>query len=403
MLHTPAGGPQLHGAAQGPFRSCVRPPLSAASFHFLCVETFLSLSLAAGSAPLSTLRPLSVVLRDSTSRAARRPFIAAAPGAVADAMKSSTSLASLGAESSAAGRPLTSASALSASPSAAGLSRSGSRSMCGPQTHSHKTSAPSFSFGSGPARINFTGPQVKGPIVLQASVPGSASESPGPIYNPAPSRKWFGDAPNARFGTEEQRPTMGQAKSDISKLTGKSLLPGPGQYPLPPSVGKQPLGRMHSGSQYSFGMGKQRENAAKATPSPGPVYDPKGTIRGSMERASYSFGNEIRIKNRDPSARMPGPGTYSLKPALGPQPYSTNKSAMQIAFGTPTANSSSRGILPLEGRHSPGPVYMNAAACKKQALSTKRSAGTMVFSKADRFKTYGTLGDTTPGPGEYVV
>ena len=65
------------------------------------------------------------------------------------------------------------------------------RSTCGAQVLSHKSSGPSFSFGSGPARIQFTGAAARGPQILQASVPSGGDQSPGPIYNPAPSRKWL--------------------------------------------------------------------------------------------------------------------------------------------------------------------------------------------------------------------
>ena len=76
---------------------------------------------------------------------------------------------------------------------------------------------------------------------------------------------------------------------------------------------------------------------------------------------------------------------------------------MVIGFGTPGTNSD-RGMLPLEGRHSPGPIYMNAAACRKQALSTRRSAGKMAFSRDDRFRaSRPSASDVGPGPGEYVI
>ena len=149
---------------------------------------------------------------------------------------------------------------------------------------------------------------------------------------------------------------------------------------------------------------KQRESAAKATPSPGPAYEPKSTRRGPMDlAAAYSFGNEIRIKNRDASLRTPGPGVYNAATACGGQVQSTNRSAPTACFGQPSVNSGGRGILPLEGRHSPGPIYMNAAACKKQQLSTKRSANTQAFGRAQRFGANYYGGGGGPGPGEYIV
>jgi hypothetical protein len=240
--------------------------------------------------------------------------------------------------------------------------------MCGAQVLSHRSSGPSFSFGSGPQRLDVKGDASSGKggtVTLQASVSATTSASPGPIYNPAPSRKWLGDAPRAQFGTQKQRPDGFAATQDISKLTGKSNLPGPGTYKLPAAVGKQPLGRCHSNPHFSFGQAKQRESAALVTPSPGPVYDPKGTVRGTSNGSSYSFGNDIRTKNRDPSARVPGPGVYNLRSAMGHQPLSMYKSAMHIGFGTPSLGGSGRSA-PLEGRHSPGPIYMAAGGCRKQ-------------------------------------
>ena len=276
------------------------------------------------------------------------------------------------------------------------------KSTCGSQVLSHKSSAPSFSFGSGPARINFTGAAAKGPQILQPSVPSGGDQSPGPIYNPAPSKKWLGDAPHPHFGTQQQRPASGAAGQEISKLTGKSNMPGPGSYVQPSSVGKQALARCSSHSAFSFGTQKQRENAAKAMPSPGPVYEPRGTRLGMYEPYAYSFGNEVRNKN-SASSRTPGPGGYNIPNSCGQQVPSTQRSSPAACFGQPSINSGGRGILPLEGRHSPGPVYMNAAACKKQALSVRRSAPHMVFTRAERFRPGTNLTDSGPGPGEYIV
>ena len=84
------------------------------------------------------------------------------------------------------------------------------------------------------------------------------------------------------------------------------------------------------------------------------------------------------------------------------QSYSVHRSGMVIGFGQPTPNSSNRAP-PLHGKHSPGPIYMAAAGCKKQALSTKRSMPTAPFSRADRFAIGAVAGPPGPGPGEYIV
>jgi len=287
-----------------------------------------------------------------------------------------------------------------------GMTGIGTRSMCGSQTLSHKSSAPSFSFGSGPSRLNFTGAAARGDQTLQASVSSGGAVSPGPIYNPAPTSKWLGDAPHVKFGTQEQRPAEGGAANDVSKLTGKSNLPGPGSYPQPSSVGTQPLGRCHSYSKFSFGNQRQRENPGKATASPGPVYEPRGTCHGKQEKPAFSFGNDARLKGGNGS-RTPGPGNYGYNSAMGIQVYSTQRSAMTIGFGTPGPGSN-RGMLPLEGRASPGPIYMNAGSMRKQAISERKTAHVTAFTRADRFNGPGSEAAATqnnkgPGPGEYIV
>lgn len=311
-------------------------------------------------------------------------------------LRGSSSMGSFGTDA----RPATSASILTSSASRGSLA---TKSMCGSQVLSHKSSAPSFSFGSGPARIQIVGARGRrGVAELLTSVPTGGQASPGPIYHPVPSKKWLGDAPHASFGTQQQRPMTGGAAAELSKLTGKSKLPGPGTYRAPSSLGAQALGRSRSFPASAFGTAKQRENAAKLTPSPGPVYDPRGTKHGSMDRAAYSFGNEIRTKNADP-ARTPGPGGYNSKSSFGLQAYSQMRSGRIAGFGVPPYGGGGRAVLPLEGRASPGPIYGGPYACKKQALSTRRSAPNAMFTRSDRFKRPSVLQMETPGPGEYVV
>ena len=102
----------------------------------------------------------------------------------------------------------------------------------------------------------------------------------------------------------------------------------------------------------------------------------------------------------DTSLRTPGPGVYNSAVACGTQALSTQRTSSQVGFGQPSVSSGGRGILPHEGRHSPGPIYMNAAACTKQQLSTKRSANTQGFGRANRFRDEI---EHTPGPGEYII
>ena len=139
------------------------------------------------------------------------------------------------------------------------------------------------------------------------------------------------------------------------------------------------------------------------------MYDvPKAVTKtGAAVAAAYSFGNDVRLKAHV-DTRMPGPGVYTLKSGFGRQAYSVHLSGRTAGFGTPSVNGkASRSVLPLEGRASPGPIYLApSSTTRRQALSTKRSAPGMLFSRADRFR--GTAGHTmasvnTPGPGDYVV
>jgi hypothetical protein len=134
------------------------------------------------------------------------------------------------------------------------------------------------------------------------------------------------------------------------------------------------------------------------------VYEPKGTRIGAMDRPKYSFSNDIRGKNPG-GLRTPGPGAYTFNPALGTQVNSPYRTGMQIGFGTPSKGG--RMVLPLEGRASPGPIYMNAGGLRKQAVSDRRTAAVVAFTRADRFNGPGSeaaaMNNDGPGPGEYIV
>ena len=193
----------------------------------------------------------------------------------------------------------------------------GSRSMCGTQVLSQKSSSPSFSFGSSPARLALHSSKASKPVCLQASVSESVI-TPGPVYNPVPTTKWFGDAPHASFGTQRQRPVT--SASQVSSLTGKSNVPGPGTYGMQSSIGVQSLGRCRSNNSWTFGHAKQHEPEPRPL-SPGPVYEipSKVTRGGRMQRSAYSFGSEARCGPTNSRARTPGPGAYNCKPSIGMQ------------------------------------------------------------------------------------
>ena len=81
----------------------------------------------------------------------------------------------------------------------------GTKSMFGSQVLGGRSSAPSFSFGSAPARIPLSGGSQRR-TELQPSVATSSQKTPGPIYNPKPTTKWIGDGPCHPFGTEVTLP-----------------------------------------------------------------------------------------------------------------------------------------------------------------------------------------------------
>merc|ERR1740139_1754428 len=279
----------------------------------------------------------------------------------------------------------------------------GPKSMFGSQVLGGRSSAPSFSFGSAPARIPLSGGSQRR-TELQPSVATSSQKTPGPIYNPKPTTKWIGDGPCHPFGTETQRPPA-MTNGEVSKSTGQSMSPGPGTYALQGAFGPQYLGRCRNLPHYSFGFQKQHTASARNTCDPGPVYDvpQAATRRGNMVRATYSFGREPQRGQALRSERVPGPGHYRMPVALGPQVASVHKSGMIVGFGVPSASGGVGRPMSLEGRHSPGPKYSHDSSHGKQNLSGRRTQPVMRFPKGQRFSTSDLAGANTPGPGHYVV
>ena len=274
--------------------------------------------------------------------------------------------------------------------------------MFGSQVLGGRESAPSFSFGSAPARIALSaGSQRRSE--LQPSVANSSEKNPGPIYNPKGNRP-MGHGPRHTFGTETQRPPA-MTNGEVSKTTRQSMSPGPGTYALQSAFGPQYLGRCRNLPHYSFGFEKQHTASVRNTCDPGPVYDvPQAATRcGNVVRATYSFGSAPQRGQPLRSERVPGPGHYRIQAALGPQVTSVNKSAMVISFGVPSDQGAIGRPIALEGSHSPGPKYSHDSSHGKQNLSGRRTQPVMKFPRGQRFTTKGLAGDDTPGPGHYVV
>jgi len=304
---------------------------------------------------------------------------------------------------SGSGAPRTAPPQKTSTSSRRGASHHGSRSMCGTQVLSQKSSSPSFSFGSSPARVSLHAHKSSRPMILQASVSESMI-TPGPIYKPSVTSKWLGDAPVALFGKEKQRPAAATHSSDISSFTGKSNLPGPGTYGAQSSIGPQSLTRCSSHAAYTFGNAKQHEQAAAVALSPGPIYrvEEKLTKKGRQLKAAYSFGSEVRCGSST-RASTPGPGMYNSRSSLGFQGDSQMRSGPQRVFG----NSVDRGVY-VDVKASPGPIYAGErAACSNQTMSARRSAPIIAFPRAQRFQEFGDLNPdyarSTPGPGDYLI
>ncbi|KAL1518735.1 hypothetical protein AB1Y20_003020 [Prymnesium parvum] len=280
----------------------------------------------------------------------------------------------------------------------------GSRSMCGTQILSQKATSPSFSFGSGPARLSLQSSRPSRKTALLASVHGT-SATPGPIYNPALTSKWLGDAPTASFGRAQQRPAyiVPSGPHEVSSVSGKSFMPGPGAYTLHSSIGPQTLTRCTTPASYSFGAAGK--HAPPEELSPGPVYEVSSMItkRGNMQRPSYSFGALLRRSTSSPACReSPGPGMYDTYSSFGQQGNSQRRSSQRIGFGGVTHGE--RGLHVMD-QQSPGPIYASdEPACRRQVTSMKRSAPEFGFSRAARVMDRARRdASSTPGPGDYLI
>jgi len=292
-----------------------------------------------------------------------------------------------------------------------GAQRPATTSTCGRQVLSKNASSPSFSFGSGPARLTVAvtkGVASSKSRVLLAST-NTVIVTPAAIYEIQETRP--GRVPPQQvFGSEQQRPLIFGAtamrSADVNHATGKSTIPGPGSYQQPSSVGTQTLTRSRSSSKYTFGLAQPSAVSSVRTTGPGPAYFPAETMtkRGELLKAAYSFGNEQQRTR--PLNHNPGPGTYGAKSSVGKQVNSAMRSSVAAGFGKrrhiDRSAADNRPIAGLESL-SPGPRYDGQPqACSKQQLSQLRSAPSNEFPHAQRFDEPASR-LVTPGPGEYVI
>ena len=117
--------------------------------------------------------------------------------------------------------------------------------------------------------------------------------------------------------------------------------------------------------------------------SPGPAhYNPPPPITPPAPKPN-GFGSGLRASDyaSKPDWR-PGPGTYKLPSAIGGH-HPNKPSAPVASFGKGDRAGSSH--MPVEGRSSPGPIYMMQASVGFQVLSSRKSSPKAPFSKANRF------------------
>eukprot|EP00962_Isochrysis_galbana_P023830 scaffold7257_cov125-Isochrysis_galbana.AAC.3 len=129
------------------------------------------------------------------------------------------------------------------------------------------------------------------------------------------------------------------------------------------------------------------------------------TSRGLRLTAAYSFGSRPSTGISRFAGATPGPGTYTLAPAIGAvQPSSQLRSQPSAGFGRPPPRGGARGGV--AGLDSPGPIYsLGNDACGTQHLSESRSLPNYAFPRSKRFDSPAAqpMGADSPGPGAYVV
>ncbi|CAG9315642.1 ODF3L2_2 [Blepharisma stoltei] len=152
-------------------------------------------------------------------------------------------------------------------------------------------------------------------------------------------------------------------KAPRLELKPQTLIPGPGEYKIPGTIGNGPKAVL---------QGRHETESNLLTPGPG-HYSPN-RLDGLL---SYSFGMkfEKRIKNDSP-----GPGAYDTRTKQNNSP--------RAIFG-----SSKKGFGSSSGRDSPGPGYYQTFT---EATSPK-----IVFAKSKRDKA--DIQSASPGPGYYTI
>jgi hypothetical protein len=201
-----------------------------------------------------------------------------------------------------------------------------------------------------------------------------------------------------------KQPEIGFGTSSRPPLYNPSNVPGPGAYAIKTTMGKIMDSNFKTPNQYSlrgrthFGDPNPKNKTREAEPGPG-AYSLDGHFLYGKDPRISAFpktGNPI-----DKSGMGPGPGSYSLQPALGKQVVSTIKTEMQCKFLT-----QERPGLAVKSQSDVGPGEYGAfkSACDVQVESNKKTSGKIKFGTGYRKYVRSEkkdMSEPAPGPGSY--
>jgi len=196
------------------------------------------------------------------------------------------------------------------------------------------------------------------------------------------------------------------------------------------TFGAQPLSRRKTSPQFGFGSSTREDqekvfisqdhaelNAGGVPRSPGPAtYVMRAAVgpqvNGQLKSSPlWGFGSDERFRGLK-GANNPGPGTYALNPSIGPQPVGTMSSLPKWGFGSSTREHQAKVFitakhaeLNTEVARSPGPaVYTMRNAVGPQVNARIKSMPSWVFGSDNRFDyTDVKRAAATPGPGTYPL
>lgn len=190
--------------------------------------------------------------------------------------------------------------------------------------------------------------------------------------------------------------------------------------------GDQPSSRRPSSPNYGFGTGtranqekvfvSQEHARAAAQPfSPGPAsYNLLAAVGPQVDGSKpssprYGFGSQDRWTPKNRKEVRPGPGTYEFAVANGDQVSSRSPTSPRFGFGSSTRAGMAKVFISqdhnkdLFGINSPGPQTNTTLtdAIGPQILSRNVGQPAWVMGKAERFTAERSTAANSPGPGTY--